>query len=126
MTDPVELRGRGIVPGVVEAEALVTHEPISGFGGIDVATGTVRAFEAGAAWHIDALAIEPVDTTAAGDAFVGVLAATLDDDQDLAAALHRASVAGALACLTSGAQPSLPDKAAIDSAIDELARPRRA
>ena len=41
MTDPVELRGRGIVPGVVEAEALVTHEPISGFGGIDVATGTV-------------------------------------------------------------------------------------
>lgn len=36
-----ELRGRGIVPGLVEAEALVTHDPISGFGGIDVATGTV-------------------------------------------------------------------------------------
>jgi uncharacterized protein len=35
------LRGRGIVPGVVEAEALVTRDPISGFGGIDVATGTV-------------------------------------------------------------------------------------
>ena len=38
---PLELRGRGIVGGVVEAEALVTHDPISGFGGIDVATGTV-------------------------------------------------------------------------------------
>lgn len=37
----LELRGRGIVPGVVEAEALVTHDAISGFGGIDVATGTV-------------------------------------------------------------------------------------
>lgn len=37
----LELRGRGIVPGVVEAEALVTRDPISGFGGIDVATGTV-------------------------------------------------------------------------------------
>lgn len=37
----VELRGRGIVPGIAEAEALVTHDPISGFGGIDVATGTV-------------------------------------------------------------------------------------
>ncbi|HWM15299.1 MAG TPA: DUF126 domain-containing protein [Microbacterium sp.] len=36
-----ELRGRGIVPGVVEGEALVTHDAISGFGGIDVATGTV-------------------------------------------------------------------------------------
>lgn len=35
------LCGRGIVPGVVEAEALVTSEAISGFGGIDVATGTV-------------------------------------------------------------------------------------
>lgn len=37
----LELRGRGIVGGVVEAEALVTRDPISGFGGIDVATGTV-------------------------------------------------------------------------------------
>lgn len=42
MTEPLlELRGRGIVGGVVEAEALVTRDPISGFGGIDVATGTV-------------------------------------------------------------------------------------
>ncbi len=37
----VDLHGRGIVPGVIEAEALVTRDPISGFGGIDVATGTV-------------------------------------------------------------------------------------
>jgi predicted aconitase with swiveling domain len=37
----MELCGRGIVPGIAEAEALVTHDPISGFGGIDVATGTV-------------------------------------------------------------------------------------
>jgi predicted aconitase with swiveling domain len=35
------LRGRGIVPGVAEADALVTREPISGFGGIDVTTGTI-------------------------------------------------------------------------------------
>ncbi len=37
----LSLTGRGIVGGVVEAEALVTRDPISGFGGIDVATGTV-------------------------------------------------------------------------------------
>lgn len=37
----VTLQGRGIVPGVTEAEALVTRDPISGFGGIDVATGTI-------------------------------------------------------------------------------------
>ncbi|MGW0082160.1 aconitase X swivel domain-containing protein [Streptomyces sp. NPDC003393] len=35
------LRGRGIVPGRVEGEALVSHETISGWGGIDPATGTV-------------------------------------------------------------------------------------
>lgn len=41
MTSAAVLQGRGIVPGVVEAEALVTRDPISGFGGIDVATGTI-------------------------------------------------------------------------------------
>lgn len=37
----IELRGRGIVPGHAEGEALVSHETISGWGGIDPATGTV-------------------------------------------------------------------------------------
>ncbi|GLW09301.1 hypothetical protein Misp01_44300 [Microtetraspora sp. NBRC 13810] len=36
-----ELRGRGIVPGRAEGEALVSRETISGWGGIDPATGTV-------------------------------------------------------------------------------------
>ncbi|MBP6896850.1 MAG: DUF126 domain-containing protein [Pseudacidovorax sp.] len=35
------LHGRKVVGGVVEAEALVTHERISGWGGIDPRTGTV-------------------------------------------------------------------------------------
>src|SRR3954468_16937789 len=35
------LRGRTVVPGVVEGEALVSHETISGWGGIDPATGTI-------------------------------------------------------------------------------------
>ncbi|MEO3828809.1 DUF126 domain-containing protein [Actinomadura sp. B10D3] len=37
----IELRGRGIVPGLAEGEALVSRETISGWGGIDPATGTV-------------------------------------------------------------------------------------
>jgi len=37
----VVMRGRGIVPGVVEAEALVTSEGISGWGGIDSSNGTI-------------------------------------------------------------------------------------
>ncbi|HKO08636.1 MAG TPA: PfkB family carbohydrate kinase [Alphaproteobacteria bacterium] len=43
-----------------------------------------------------ALALEPVDATAAGDAFVGVLAAALNHGEALADAMRRASVAGAL------------------------------
>jgi len=37
----IVLRGRGIVPGIAEGEALVSHEPISGWGGIDPASGTI-------------------------------------------------------------------------------------
>ncbi|SDL95121.1 hypothetical protein SAMN05421874_13375 [Nonomuraea maritima] len=37
----VTIKGRGIVPGHAEGEALVSHETISGWGGIDPATGTV-------------------------------------------------------------------------------------
>jgi len=40
MTDIV-LHGRTVVEGVVEGEALVTTQMISGWGGIDAATGTV-------------------------------------------------------------------------------------
>ncbi|MEU6646119.1 DUF126 domain-containing protein [Saccharomonospora sp. NPDC046836] len=35
------LRGRKVVPGVVEGEALVSHETISGWGGIDPARGVI-------------------------------------------------------------------------------------
>jgi uncharacterized protein len=37
----IVLRGRCVVPGVAEGEALVTHERISGWGGIDSRTGTI-------------------------------------------------------------------------------------
>ena len=41
------LRGRCVVPGVAEGEALVTHDRISGWGGIDSRTGTIveRTYE---------------------------------------------------------------------------------
>jgi ribokinase len=70
--------------------------------------------------EIPALAIEPVDTTGAGDTFVGVLAAGLDQGLALPAALGRASVAAGLACLARGAQTAMPDTAAIDAAVARL------
>lgn len=37
----VVLHGRRVVGGVVEGEALVTKETVSGWGGVDAATGTI-------------------------------------------------------------------------------------
>jgi ribokinase len=70
--------------------------------------------------RIAAPAIEPTDTTGAGDAFVGVLAASLDRGKSLDEALRRASVAGALACLKEGAQSALPTVEEIDAAVPML------
>jgi ribokinase len=85
----------------------------------------VVAARAAEAWSADALQIKTVDTTAAGDAFTGVLAAALDRGMSLPDAVHRASVAGGLACLTPGAQPSLPAAAAIEQRLADLAPARR-
>lgn len=71
--------------------------------------------------RVNALPITPVDTTGAGDSFVGVLAAALDQGRPLARALCRASVAAGLACLTVGAQTSQPSAAAIETRLAELA-----
>jgi len=53
-------------------------------------------------------AITAIDTTAAGDCFVGVLAATLDRGAGLTAALDRAMAAAALCCTRHGSQGSIP------------------
>ena len=41
--ETITIRGRCVVPGVAEGEALVTTEPISGWGGVDPRNGTVVA-----------------------------------------------------------------------------------
>ena len=81
------------------------------------AHGVLVAMTDGTSWREPAPRVKAVDTTAAGDAFVGVLAATLDRGGDLCAAVGRAVVAGALACTRRGAQPSLPTRIEIDAAL---------
>jgi ribokinase len=72
-------------------------------------------------WRIGVLPVEASDTTGAGDAFVGVLAAAVDPGLALPAALARASVAAGLACTRVGAQTSQPDAAAIEARLADLA-----
>jgi len=57
---------------------------------------------------IPARSIIPVDTTAAGDCFVGIMAAALDRGATLIAALNRATAAAALCCMRHGSQSSIP------------------
>jgi ribokinase len=58
--------------------------------------------------------VQPVDTTAAGDAFNGALACALAEGQVLEAAIPFANAAGALAATKRGAQDSLPARREID------------
>ncbi|MBR0678865.1 ribokinase [Roseomonas eburnea] len=76
----------------------------------------LTAGAAGAYWaprgagplHLPAPAVTVVDSTGAGDAFIGAFAAALAGGLPEAAALRRGVVAGALACGRPGAVPSLP------------------
>lgn len=67
--------------------------------------------------RIAAHQVEVLDTTGAGDAFCGVLAASLAAGLDLRQAAIRANAAGALATTKAGAQPSAPPAAAVDALL---------
>jgi ribokinase len=69
------------------------------------------------AWHEPAVPVEAVDTTAAGDCFVGVMAARLDAGDTLRGAIHRASGAAALCCTRPGSQGSIPSETETDAFI---------
>jgi len=65
-------------------------------------------------------AVEPLDTTAAGDTFCGVLVAALSQGDAMPQAMRRACAAAALACTRIGAQPSIPMRAEVDAFLDRV------
>jgi len=87
--------------------------------------GVVRTLGAGGCEYasrdgVHRLQAHPVavrDSTAAGDCFTGILAASLDRGLPMATALQRANAGAAICCTRPGAQPSLPNRAEIDAAI---------
>lgn len=66
---------------------------------------------------VPAYAVDALDTTGAGDAFCGAVAASLARKQSLYEAVHCGCAAGALATTAAGAQTSLPRSTDIERLI---------
>jgi ribokinase len=94
----------GNVPGGVPAGAAAGPAPV----------GTAAAADAGSEsdgvriWEVPAERVSTVDSTGAGDAFNGALAAAIAEGRSLAEAVHRAVAAGALATTHVGAREGMP------------------
>ena len=67
--------------------------------------------------HFAPFPVTPIDTTAAGDAFNGVLAAALLEGRGLDEAIVRANAAGALCVAKRGAQEALPTRQEIEALL---------
>jgi ribokinase len=89
----VATRLRGVGPGT----AIVT-----------LGARGVAAAGAEGEWRTPAVPVDPVDTTGAGDAFLGALAAALDGAIALGPALAIAAAAGAFTATRPGAQTAQP------------------
>lgn len=106
----------GAAPADFEAaaRAIAMHS-----GGICVVTagaaGAIAFTSDGARHHAPALDIRPVDTTGAGDTFVGILAAETASGASLDAALRLAAIGASLACLKVGAQAGMPTRGELEA-----------
>jgi ribokinase len=124
-----------LIPNESET-ALLTALPVKDLAGAEVAAGALRKQGAGTviltlgdrgallareggtellpAWDV-----QPVDTTAAGDAFVAGFSVAMAEGGSLVEAVRWGNASGALATTVLGAQPSLPTRRALESFLAE-------
>lgn len=76
--------------------------------------GAVALTPAGQRFHADSPRVKVVETTAAGDTFIGYYLAAVLDGFDTGRALERACRAAALCCSRAGAAESIPTRADLD------------
>ena len=83
------------------------------------ARGAVVARGGEVVLHVQSRRVEAVDTTGAGDTFVGAFVAWLARGAELAEALDAATAAAAIAVTRPGAADSMPMRAEIEAALAE-------
>jgi len=98
------------VDSLETAEAAATHLIAAGAGKVIVTLGAQGLmFANGSSFeHFPAPLVKAVDTTAAGDTFVGGFAAALASGKSEVEAIRFGQVAAALSVTRAGAQPSIP------------------
>jgi ribokinase len=105
----------------VEAEAAAMALCELGIGTAILTLGERGALLAqpGGTEFLPAFEVTPVDTTAAGDAFVGGFGVALAEGRSLPEAVRWGNAAGALATTKLGAQPSLPTRQVVKRLLAE-------
>lgn len=113
--EAADLLGRAQITLANAAEAIgALTERGPGAAAITLGPDGAVVGRAGESRQFAAPPVTVVDTTGAGDAFCGAIAAGLAAGNDLFAAARRAVVVGSLAVTKAGAQPSLPRHAEVD------------
>jgi ribokinase len=111
----------GTYLGGTDGDALSLHRMLGSIVIRTLGGDGVEWADGGQRHHRPAPPTQVRDTTAAGDCFVGVLAAALDRGATLVNALTRAVTAASLSCTRVGSQNSLPDARETDAALLRLA-----
>ena len=70
--------------------------------------------EAGETWHVPSFPVAPVDTTGAGDCFIGYVAAGLDQGLHPTEAMRVAAAASALQVQMPGTADAIPSRSQVD------------
>ena len=112
------LFGKSFLSAQEKAAALA--EKTGGVCLITLGSDGVAGAEQGQIFKVSGLSIQPVDTTGAGDAVVGIFAAMLDNGLDTRQAACYASAGAGLACLKMGAQEALPTLKEIEARVEEI------
>ena len=115
-----------LVMNAVEAEQLTKSLDVA-LDQLDVPHLLITQGGDGATWydlqdndeiHIPAFSTTPVDTTGAGDCFIGTLAAGLDQGFDRAQAMRRAAAASAIQVTRPGTADAIPSRDEVDEFLN--------